>query len=220
MSLVATQISADRALASDSDLAREIAWLAAAIASQASSIDRALGEHPCTLPGGDLLWSGQTQHRELRRQLGALRASVAEAQARSEGDPTLLRAELATLLSFAKTLAADSITWRDDFAAALRELERTEAAARAQRERGTAEREALISRRDALQANIDRAARLIAAETGGECRRTVPCIALGERVTVVSQWVLCPRNGLRSEKHWLVTLAGAGGQVLVRRCYA
>ena len=69
---------------------------------------------------------------------------MAEAQTRSEGDPTLLRAELATLLSFAKTLAADSITWRDDFAAALRELERREAAARAQRERGTAEREALI----------------------------------------------------------------------------
>ena len=222
MTLVATQISADRALGSDSDLARDIARLAAAIASEASSIDRTLGEHPCTLPGGDLLWSGQTQHVELRRQLGALRASVAQAQARSEGDATLLRAELATLLSFAKTLAADSITWRADFEAGLRELERREAAAHAQRERLTAEREALISRRDALQANIDRAARLIAAETGGECRRTVPCIALGERVTVVSQWVLCPRTGLRSEKHWLVTLAGAdaGDQVLVRRCYA
>ena len=74
---------------------------------------------------------------ELRRQLGALRASVAQAQARSEGDATLLRAELATLLSFAKTLAADSITWRADFAAGLRELERREAAARAQRERLT-----------------------------------------------------------------------------------
>jgi hypothetical protein len=220
MTLVATQISADGTVGSDSDLAGDIGRLAAAIASEASSIDRTLGEHPCRFEGGDLLWSGQTQHRELRRQLGALRGSVTRAQERSEGDATLLRAELATLLSFAKTLAADSLTWRGDFEAGLRELERREAAAREQRERLTAEREVLIGRRDALQANIDRAARLIAAGSGGEYRRTVPCVALGERVTVVSQWVLCPRKGLRSEKHWLVTLDGAGDQVLVRRCYA
>src|SRR3984885_2596853 len=112
MTLVATHISADGTVGCDSDLARDIGRLAAAIASEASSIDRTLGAHPCGFEGGDLLWSGQTQHRELRRQLGALRASVARAQERSQGDATLLRAELATLLSFAQTLAADSFSWR------------------------------------------------------------------------------------------------------------
>lgn len=220
MTPVVTQTSVDGTLGADRALASDIARLAAAIGREVAVIGTTLSEHPCTFEGGDLVWSGQTEHRELRRQLGALRDSVSRAPARSEGDPSLFRAELATLLSFAKTLASDAVRWRADFDAGLRARAVQEAAAREERERLTAKRDALIRHRDALQSRIDAAAIRMAQDAGGECRRTVPCISLADAVTVVSQWVSCPRQGFTLEKHWLVTLDGGREQVLVRRCYA
>lgn len=216
---VATQISVDGTLGADCALALDVARLAAEIDRQASVIETTLSEHPCRFEGRDLVWSGQTDRRELRRQLGALRESVSQARSRSEGDWALYRAELATLLSFAKTLASDAVTWRAEFDAGLRELAAQEAAAREERERLTAEREALIRHRDTLQCRIDAAATRMAQDAGGECRRTVPCVSLGDTVTVVSQWVSCPRQRFRLEKHWLVTLDRTREHVLVRRCY-
>ena len=60
----------------------------------------------------------------------------------------------------------------------------------------------------------------MARDTGGEYRRTFPCIALDETVTVCSVWVLCPRSRPWPAQRWLVTLDGARDQVLVKRCYA
>jgi hypothetical protein len=202
------------------DLALDIARLSEELDRRTARIDVTLSDHPCSLQGGDLVWSGQTEHRELRRQLGALRASVPAARSRGSGDPALFRAELATLLSFAKTLESDAVAWRAGFEAGLRELEAQEAASRAARERLTAEHDALIKRRDVLQRAIDATAARIARDSRGECRRTVPCVSVGDTVTVLSQWVRCPRHGFSLEKHWLVTLDRVQDRVLVRRCYA
>jgi hypothetical protein len=135
-----------------------------------------------------------------------------------------LRAELATLLSFAKTLRTDAQHWRMAFEDGLKELERQETAAReerkrlvAERKRLVAERETLLRRRDALQQTIDEAAGRIARENGGDCRRTLPVFRLGEALTVCSVTVLSPRRGFRSQKCWIVTLNDARDQMRVRR---
>jgi hypothetical protein len=128
-----------------------------------------------------------------------------------------LRAELATLLSFAKTLRGDVETWRTAFEDRLKELERQETAAREERERLTAEGQALMRQRDALQSMIDETARRIAQENGGDCRKTLPVFRLGEALTVCSAAVLSPRKGFRSQKYWLVTLNVPRDQVRVRR---
>ena len=143
---------------------------------------------------------------------------MARATTRSQDQPAL-RAELATLLSFAKTLRTDAETWRTAFEDGLKELERQETAAREERERLAAERETLMRRRDALRFTIDETARRIAQEYGGDCRRTLPVFRLGEALTVCSVTVLSPRKGLRSQKCWFVTLNDSRDQVRVRRSY-
>ena len=115
-------------------------------------------------------------------------------------DQLALRAEFATLLSFAKTLRTDAETWRTAFEDGLKELERQETAAGQERDRLAAEREALMRRRDALQLTIDETAERIAEENGGDCRRTVPVFRLSEAVTVCSVTVLSPRKRFRSQK--------------------
>ena len=155
------------------------------------------------------------QREELCRQLAALRERVALAEDRNEG-PGALRAELATLLFFARTLQADADDWRSALDAQAQELERQRTAARKEREGLAVERENLVRRRDALQLTVLQTAARMAEQYRGECRRTVPVFTLGEGLTVCSVSVSCPRRGLRFAKLWLVTLTGSH-DVLVRR---
>jgi hypothetical protein len=186
------------------------------------SIDRAAAATEVTLASrlstpvdGDPA-SPEAEQKELLRQLSALRERVALAEDR-EDDLRALRAELATLSFFAKTLQADADRWRSTLDERVEELERKRAAARRERERLAAEREKLIRRRDALQVEIVQTAARIAQRDGGECRRTVPVFTLGEGLTVSSISVLSPRRGFRFAKFWLVTLDGARDDVVIRR---
>jgi hypothetical protein len=185
-------------------LASEIAELSAAIDRAASTTERLLaGQEP------------NPEHQELSRQLAALRERVENAQHRND-DPSALRAELATLACFARTLEADAQQYRAALANQARELERQKAAERAQEERLLVAREDLVKRREALQSTILQTAARMAQQTRGECRRTLPVITLGDGLTVCSVSVAYPRRGLRLAGHWLVTL-GRSHDVLIRR---
>jgi len=181
-------------------------------------VQSALSAHPSTLEGQHRP-SWLDEHRELKRQAGALHESVSGATVRSAGDRVLLRADLATLLSFARTLRGDAETWRAAFEDRRKEVALLEAEERRERQRLAAAREALLRERDALQSRMDDAAKRIVRDSGGEYRRTFPGFALAETVSVWSVWVSCPRKGLRSSKRWLVTLNGGRDRVTVRRCY-
>ena len=196
-------------------VASEIARLCASIDREAAAVDRTLNHHPSTSDDG-YPRSGTVEHRELRRQLAALHEHVARARARVQDQPGL-RAELATLLSFAKTLRGDAETWRKESDDRRKELERQEAAAHQERQRLAAERETLMRQRDLLQFTIDEAAGRIAQENGGDCRRTLPVFRLGEALTVCSVSILSPRRWFRSHKCWMVTLNDSRDQVRVRR---
>ena len=155
------------------------------------------------------------EHAELCRQLAALHERVAVAECRNEG-PHALRAELATLLFFARALQADTDNWASAFEEQIKELGRQKTAARKERERLAADREKLARRRDALQSTILQTAARMAQQYRGECRRTIPVVTVGEGLTVCSVSVSCPRRGFRSAKQWLVTLTRSN-DVLVRR---
>lgn len=196
-------------------LALEIARLGVLIGREAAAVDTALNDHPSTSDHDYPRW-GWVEHKELSRQLDALHKHVARATARSH-DQADLRAEFATLLPFAKILRADAATWRTAFEAGLKEVERRETALRQARERSAAERETLLRRRDALQLTVDETAGRIAQASGGDCRKTLPVIRLGEALTVCSVAVLSPRKWFRSQRHWLVTLNDSRDRVRVRR---
>jgi hypothetical protein len=196
------------------DLASEIAQLRASIDAAASAAELSLAGHqPASADDGP--GSSPAVHEELCRQLAALGERVALAERRN-GDPRALRAELATLLFFARTLQADADSWRSALEAQAQELERQRAAARLKREGLAAERESLVRRRDALQLTVLQTAARMAEQYRGECRRTVPVFTLGEGLTVCSVSVSCPRRGFRFGRLWLVTLTGSH-DVLVRR---
>ena len=200
------------------DLRAEIAELQAVIAREADATDGLLRGH--LLCARDMEPASRpTELTELDRQLSALRARVSRALRREEGRLSL-RAELATLLSFAKTLRADSEACRTAYEEALRGIERQEQEARAERERLAAERGALVRRRDALQAQIDQTAASMARDAGGESRRTVPVLRLAAGVTVCSSIVVCPRRRFRYDERWLVTLNDTRHHVVIRRSYA
>ncbi|MGA9857038.1 MAG: hypothetical protein WBQ18_04195 [Solirubrobacteraceae bacterium] len=187
-----------------------------AISREAAAVDQTLNDHPSASAEDYPRW-GSAEHRELSRQLRSLHEHVAQAPTRSRDQPDL-RAEFATLLSFATILRADAQAWRAGFDDGLRELARQQAAARAERERLAAERETLTRRRDALQLTIALTAGRIAKENGGDCRNTLPVFRLGDALAVCSVVVLGPRKWLRSQRHWLVTLDD-GDQVRIRRSY-
>jgi hypothetical protein len=176
-----------------------------------------LNEHPSATEDDHPRW-GVAEHRELNRQLAALDERVARARSRGE-DQLLLRAEFATLLSFAKTLRGDAEAWRSALADGLREVERQQATARAERDRLAAERAALVRQRDALRSQIEQTAERIARDSGGECRRTMPVFRLGADLSVCSVSVTSARRGLRPGKSWLVTLNDSRKEVFVRRSY-
>lgn len=186
------------------EMMSEIAVLDASIDRAAAATEFILAGHP---PKAD--------HQELRRQLAALRERVAQAGQRNDG-PAALRAELATLLSFARTLQDDADRWRAALASEARELEHRRVAARREQERLALDRENLIRRRETLQSTILQTAARMAEQTRGECRRTLPVFTLGDGLTVCSVSVAYPRRGLRLAGHWLVTL-GRSHDVLVRR---
>lgn len=196
------------------DIVYEVARLKASIEHAAAATEmtlagrapRSADDDPRSLPA---------ERKELCRQLAALRERMALAASRNEGPPAL-RAELATLLFFARTLQADADNWRSALQAQFDELERRRSAARKERESLAAEREKLIRRRETLQSTILQTAARMAQQYRGECRRTVPVFTLGEGLTVCSVSVSCPRRGLRFAKLWLVTLTGSQ-DVLVRR---
>lgn len=182
------------------DLASEIARLEASIERAAASTEMTLAHHPAA---------------ELGRQLAALRDRVARAKAHSE-DPGAVRAELATLLFFARTLEADASSWRATAEEQTEALERDRLAARREQARLAAEHATLARHRDALQATILQTAARMAQQNRGECRRTVPVITLGEGLTVCSVTVSWPRRWFRLGAYWLVTL-NRSQDLLVRR---
>lgn len=196
------------------DVASEIARLRASIERAAAAAELSLaGSQPSSADEHPRF--PQAEHKELCRQLAALGERVATAE-RRHGDPRALRAELATLLFFARTLHADADNLRGALEAHAQELDRQRTAARKRRDRLAAERDNLVRRRDALQSTVLSTAALMAEHGRGECRRTVPVFTLGEGLTVCSVSVSCPRRGLRFAKQWLVTLNGSH-DVLVRR---
>lgn len=207
----------NRVLGSDSqtDLASEIAGLKASIDRAAAAAETTLAGHQPASADDDPCCRPAAEHEELCRQLGALRERVALAEGRNAG-PGALRAELATLLFFARTLRTDTDAWRSGLEAQMQELERRTTAERRQREGLAAEREKLARRRDALQLTILQTAARMAEQYRGECRRTIPVVTLGEGLTVCSVSVSCPRRGFRFAKLWLVTLTRSH-DVLVRR---
>jgi hypothetical protein len=193
----------------------EIAGLRVSLDREGAAVDTALAKRPSMSEDGypRREWA---EHKELSRQLVGLRERVARARSRSQ-DQLALRAELATLLSFSKTLRADAENWRAAFEDGLKVLERQETARRQERERLAGEREALLQRRDALQFTIAETAERVAHENGGDCRRTIPVFRLADAVTVCSVAVLSPRKGFRSQRWWLVTLNDSRDRVRVRR---
>lgn len=200
---------------SHTEVVAEIARLRVSIDRLAAASELTLTGDPPTCEPDDLR-SPLAEHRELCRQLVAVRERVALADDRNAG-LRVLRAELATLLFFAKTLQADTNSWRSTLGERIYELERKSAAARRERERLAAEREKLVRVRDALQLRIVQTAARIAQRDTGECRRTLPMSQLGDGLTVCSVSVSCPRRGLRCAKRWLVTLNESRDDVLVRR---
>lgn len=184
------------------------------VAELGVSIDRAAGAIGSQLAGA-MSHPPEAEHQELVRQLAALRERVALAHRRHD-DPVALRAELATLLCFARTLQADAENWRSAIADRAREVERERAAARQAQQRTELDREKLVRRRETLQSTILQTAARMAQETRGEWRRTLPVITLGEGLTVCSVSVSFPRRGLRLAGQRLVTL-GRSQNVLVRR---
>lgn len=195
-------------------VASEIAQLRISIDSAAAATEITLADRSSASEDDDP-GSPVKEQKELRRQLAALRERVALAEDGNE-DLRALRAELATLLFFAKTLQADADSWRSTLERRVKELERRRTAARREQQRLAAEREKLVLRRDALQSEIVQTAAQMAQRDRGEWRRTVPVFTFSEGLTVCSVSVFCPRKGLRFAKHWLVTLDGTRDDVVVR----
>lgn len=196
------------------ELAAEITRLSASIDRAAAATEITLAGHRLA-PADDDPRSRPAEHQELCRQLTALRERVAVARRRNEG-PDALRAELATLWFFARTLRADADDWRSSLEERTQEVERQRAVAREEQERLAAEHESLVRRRDALQSRVLQTAARVARQYRGDCRRTVPVFTIGEGLTVCSVSVSCPRRGFRFAKQWLVTLTRSQ-DVLVRR---
>lgn len=197
----------------ETDILSDIARLQVSIDRVATVVDVTLADQPVGLQDVE---TGLAERQELRRQLAALRERVAQAGSQHQDDPRALRAELATLLFFAKTLGADAGSWRAGLDDRFKVFERQKTATRQEQERLAAERQELIRRRDALQCAIDQTAKGMAQRDGGEARRTLPVLTLGEGVTVCSVGVSIPRKGIRSAKRWIVTLNDSLDQVLVK----
>lgn len=197
------------------DVVSEVARLRFSIDRAAAATEMMLARQLPT-PEEDDPRSPLAEHKELSRQLAALRERVARAEPGTEG-PRALRAELATLLFFAEVLRGDAAEWRSTVEERIRQLELRRAAARRERERLAAEREKLLQRRDALWSGIVQTAGRMAAQDSGECRTTVPVFRLGDGLTVCSMSVSCPGKGLRFAKRWLVTLNDSTDDVTVRR---
>jgi chromosome segregation ATPase len=201
-------------LDSQANVLTEIAKLRAAIGRDAGAAEVALAP-ACAEAEDDGRSRRLPQHQELSRQLAALRERVARAGSELS-DHRAVRAELATLAHFSRTLREDADAWRSRLHQALCDLAQQEAAARQERDRLAAERDRLLRDRDLLQAKIDRTAAEMAQDSGGECRRTVPVIRLDDAVTVCSMTVSRPRKLFRAMRLWLVTLSSDRDQVLVR----
>jgi hypothetical protein len=187
-----------------------------------ASIDRQVAAITAALRGADAAMSAEAESaeaaedRELLRQLAALRDLVARAQ-RELVEPRVLRAELATLLSFATTLRADAEDLEAGRQQAIEHAARAELAAREEGERLAAEREASLRRRDVLQAKVVQIAEAIARGDHRQCRRTVPVVALDREVTVCSVGVATPKRRFRPQQFWLVTLTETRDDVLAIR---
>jgi hypothetical protein len=195
------------------NVAADIAALDASIQSDATAAESAL-RRALTSSQGDTART-PPEHEELCRQLAALRDRVARAREQLS-DPRALRAELATLGFFAQMLRADAGRWQARAHEALAELARREAVIRREQELLVAEREELLRRRDALQAEIERTAAEMANGKHGECRHTVPVIQFADAVTVSSITVSTPRRLFRAMRLWLVTLSEDRDSVLIR----
>jgi len=199
---------------SETNVVSEIAQLEVSIDRAAVATEIALADHhPARADDGQR--SSVAEHSELCRQLAELGERVALAKHRNE-DPRSLRAELATLLFFARTLQADADKWVSAIEEECEGLERIRIDERRDQAGSAAEREKLARRRDALQSTILQTAARVAQQNRGECRRTVPVFTLGEGLTVCSVSVSCPSRWFRFGAHWLVTL-NRSHEVLVRR---
>jgi hypothetical protein len=193
----------------------ELLELRGSIDRQVAVIVSALSDLAVSPPEGDPA-THLAEHRELVRQLGVLRDRVSRAQSELN-DLRTLRAELATLEFFARTLRTDVENLRASAHEAREEAARQERAALLELERSAAQREEALRRRDALQAEIVQLAEALARGDRRQCRRTVPVLALDEGVTVCSVGVATPKRPFRPRRFWLVTLTGRCDQVLARR---
>jgi chromosome segregation ATPase len=203
------------AIDSADNVAAQTASLVSTIERADSAAEAALA-HSLSAPDQHPAAHELPQHQELCRQLAALRRRLA--RARSElTDPYALRAELATLAFFARTLREDAERWQATALEALQEIARREAALRREQERLAAKRRELTRRRDALQAAIDRTAAEVADGHRGEWRRTVPVIRLGDALSVSSITVSASKRPFGALRLWLVTLTEDRDRVLVRR---
>lgn len=155
-------------------------------------------------------------HRELLRQLTALRERVARAQHEC-AEPRVLRAELATLLSFAGTLRADAEELQAQRRRAVELITRAELAERQEAGRLAAQRQEALRRRDVLQGKVVQMAEAIAHGDRRQCRRTVPVLALDRDIIVCSVGVATPKRRFRPRQFWLVTLTEARDDVLAIR---
>ena len=192
----------------------DITRLRASIDRAAAAADVSLAGHP-PASAGDGPRSLLTEHKELCRQLGALRERVALAESRNEG-PGALRAELATLLSFAGAASRPTGSNCAQRSNSKSKNSKSHTVAHKERESVAEELEELVGGRTHLQLTILHTAARVAQQYRGECRRTVPVFTLGEGLTICSVSVSCPRRGFRFAKQWLVTLTRSH-DVLIRR---
>jgi hypothetical protein len=203
-------------VSTDTDVVSEVARLRASIDRVAAATEIRLAGLPPRSEDEDRPL--MLEREELRRQLAALRERVVLAEQVNENSRAL-RAELATLLFFARTLQADAAEWHSRLDKRIQEVARQIALELREQERLAAEREKLMPLRDALRLRVVQAAEGMAARYGGECRRTVPVVPLEYGLGVCSVTVSCPRRGLRSPKRWLVTLDESRDGVRVIRDY-
>jgi hypothetical protein len=199
----------------DAEVTPEVVRLRLAIEREAAATGATLTQQPAA-PADDCFRGWLADRHELNRQLCALRELAAGAESRNQ-DLRALRSELATLLSFARTLRTDAQAWRTAREQALVEHERQKTAERQRRRKWLAEHQDLVRRRDALQLSIDQTAKGLARANGGECRRTLPVVRLAEALIVCSVTVSSPWSRFRPPKLWLVTLNDSCDEVLVRR---
>jgi tetratricopeptide (TPR) repeat protein len=150
---------------------------------------------------------GRAARERLTAQLAAVHERLDAASARHGGSLAGLRCEFeAELVPEASDLRRSAAAWRAELQRGLEDLEREEAQRQREREAVAAQQAAMRPVRDVLQAKVDKEARRVAEEEGGEVSSWTPWIVLAPDVAVRSALVRRPGRRFRPEKRWLITL--------------